>query len=71
MNVPNGTSPRSICIAARAVEFYSLTIHSYYAICIPVHPGRGLGRDGGFDGVNVAPAGWGNNVPLVLGSFRS
>ena len=23
-----------------------MTIHSYYAICIPVHPGRGLGHDG-------------------------
>ena len=34
-----------------------LTLYSYYAMCIPVHPGRGLGHDGGFDGVDVAPAG--------------
>jgi hypothetical protein len=28
------------------VGIYCLTIHSYYAIYIPVHPGRGLGHDG-------------------------
>ena len=36
---------------------YHLTLYSYCAIYVPVHPGRGPGHDGGFDGVDVAPAG--------------
>ena len=45
-----------------------------------VHPGRGLGRDGGFDGVDVAPAGLvkrssafpgaGGETPWILRSAR-
>jgi hypothetical protein len=30
---------------------------------IPVHPGRGLGHDDGFDGVDVAPAGLVRRTP--------
>ena len=28
------------------MRIQSLTIHSYYAMYVPVHPGRGLGHDG-------------------------
>ena len=30
----------------RIVNKSLLTLYSYYAMCIPVHPGRGLGHDG-------------------------
>ena len=35
---------------------YILTIDSYCSLYVLIHPRRGLGHDGGFDGVDMALA---------------